>query len=412
MSKIVKISDIKEPQSYLYDARMMVYCYVLYIEPRIGKGPFRLFITDFSTNNCVYNGYSNIQVMEAFDLSPDQMFQVDVYDERMKEFLLSYSRVKGEVLNIPAGESVNLSELGIIALIHFKPKMYNNSLEGKAIEIEVLNKNYISNNSSSPKLNDLCREISNKFPKDKKKILTTILPLQFYDLNLLKEDEVPPDNSQLYRSSQIQVENTVNNISTGYGKGFYVKDEVNEMVPGNAYLDDMVDDPDNSSHSFDNARILPGQSRKRDETSSLGIYSDNSFTVEDICKMDLTVDNMVYPITAILMDTIPSDLSHLIVKCCEMVHGKLKLSDPILRPLEMIFCSHPATFLNNMNSLRVFIEPEQFLDLLDTPIELLYAKPELIQQKLESIKRKKSQYNIYKKKIVLGDSSIVIWCTK
>lgn len=412
MSKIVKISDIQEPQSYLYDVRLMAYCYVLYIEPRIGKGPYRLFITDFSTNNCVYNGYPNVQVMESFDLSPDQMFQIDVYDERMKEFQNSYSRVKGESLNIPAGETVDLSGLGIIALIHFKPKTYNSSLEGKAIEIEVLNKSYISNNSSSPKLNDLCRELSNKFPKDKKKILTSILPLQFYDINLL-QDNIPHDNSQLYRKGQIQVENTVNNITTVYGKGFFVKDEVSEMVPGNEYLDDMVDDPENSSHSFDNRRILPDQSGKtREENSSLGIYSDSSFTIEDICKMELTVDNMVYPITAVLMDTIPSDPTHLVVKCCEMVHDKLKLSDPILRPLEMIFCSQPVSFLNNSNSLRVYIEPEQFLDLLDTPIELLYAKPELIQHKLESIKRKKSQYNIYKKRIPLGDSSIVVWCTK
>lgn len=418
-----------EPSEYIPGSRnRSIFVHLLRIEPPFDKTPYRIYVTDFTANIRV-RPHLHPLIPQEFNLDPTQILQIDVYEERFEEFKQFYNKFKGNRENLfPIDRPINVDQLGIIAKLTFKVRMFNGGLEGRALQLRMVSENDRKEHAFAA-LKALCSHmkarpinhssIPNTISSRSLLAISSFQPSQrletyiHHRVNNQLMDGVYsqyPD-SQLPNGSPNSSKSPKNSLPVISLDAQPKQENVGDYVPGNIYSDDIddIDDSDDISEDLfvpNNASLQASSVSAQD---SIRFRDSHQYTIPEICAMDQTVDNIIYPVNAVVKGIIPQDFSHICVKNYQFTNN-LELSDPCLRPIQLILSN--SDFLNNKNSIKVHFTVQKVKEMFDSPIELLYAKPEIIETKLLDLMKTETDYYIYKQQVKVGDSSIVVWCSK
>lgn len=126
-------------------------------------------------------------------------------------------------------------------------------------------------------------------------------------------------------------------------------------------------------------------------------------------------DERIYLVKGTCIGTIPEDVSHVCVKGYEVKGHKITTTDPRINPILILLAevqTDSVSFVKQDDILRIELTPEQFIESLDSPIEIIYTSD--ITNLYRNLVGRSLTLRIYQQLVPLNfcSGSIPIWRCK
>lgn len=371
-----------------------IFCLGLFINIA-ASGPCRLFVTDFTVNPRVSNSYVDSYFIDEFEIPTEQIFQIDVYKEKLKLLIDEYETRFGEPL-FDSGPPFRISNKICILKASVVLKKFNNILEGRAKSIRLVS----DEDMTSENLQKLYTNLG-KLPKDffidNMTRAKTVIPNEFYKKIMSFSKDINPTTVEIPVNSDGSTNanfnansNTDSIINDSQPRQTYVKTEetTESMIPDTLFPADYL----NTGERLSDTDTLQGETEmesqnhvrnRSQENSRISLYQ-NYYSIKQLNDYhNHDIDNEVYRVKGIILGYNPGDWSHVCIKKYEHNSAKNKtlLSDPYMRNLELILCdqsppnNQEGVLLNSDNSITVVLDQKQITQALNIEaIESAYTK--------------------------------------
>lgn len=436
--KVCKVSEL--PMTLLVadtPVFRVFYGLVLSITVPNGPSPYRLLITDFTSNSQVLFPTFASDELKA-QHQPGSILQVDVYTNRMTEIRKLYESAVGDTLLPPTFSPLETFDVvNKLCIVRFttRMKVFKNSLEGRAQKAELIT-------ATSPDWN---------FQTQLRDLALKIATSRVYERVGQRWNRVVPESIQKEINSRIESSRSQNgavgnmsNNSSGYDlgneghmNGSSVGDTSNvdmnatqqgswsestsQSNPSQPHANDRPPrsfDPKVISDSLTQERLEGGivphdtfkeyllgddsedeeESRPSNSTYQSAnhddfiTYNENNnstlletgitrlYNVRDLANQNRHNSGKVYHVKGLIIGTSPDDLSHLCAK--EYIDNTeyLMIGDPKLRSLQILLADLEAIsepFIGQDRILKIQISPKQIHELFDSPTEMLYISDKI-----------------------------------
>lgn len=362
----------------------------------VGKGPYRIIVTDFTVNFLIHDKFSREKSTSIKSLPYGSLLQLDAYSGEFLILRRQYHVTMGMPLTaeqfIPSANIVD--KLCIVRAV-VKPKVYNNCLEAKAQLFEVLDRRsrYWK---TEPNLKALVQNLA-RYPE----LLSLINEYVRKDaIPRFIMKEVFPEESGGYDSFDEFDETQRGEWSVEKSGDSLRGEQLGDLVPGYVFQGDDSEDEDEEEPDEDEEEPDEGQNDSQNESQDQG--SDLSLEALlmsgkhpspklplpiptgqplgydfDIVSVNTAnkLEHAEHPVRAIFAGTIPRDISHICAKGYNM-EGQVK--DPHLMPLEILLVDESVDqteglFVSQENLIKLSVSPDQLLDLFGVEVERLYT---------------------------------------
>lgn len=394
------IKDLPDPSNSLRGTvYRSIYCFCLFMNIT-NNGPFRLFVTDFTSNPLIANSYVKSHYIEDFEIPIDFIFQVELFKEVWKPFLQDYEVTYGEKL-IDMGERppFRLSKKLILLNLNIQLKTYNGVVEGKARRLRLINE-LDRGNEHLQRLYVALTQLPRTFFIGNLDRARTILPPNYItrvlngdtasiSLDQKGENNTRPNKRTWNYEPQIKKEA----YETEIPDTLFPSDYVNSSEPENE--DEKNHYLESVESSFDNAKLV-----------------ETKWLKENINAPD----GKIYKVLCRIVGVVPDDWSHLCSKHYMITQDSMHpiLSDPLMSMLELLIRdeAEKETFISGQQLMRVYLDPSDILDSLEYPsIESAYIN--LAKCNKRKLSNKTHLFKLYlKSKTLESGKEIAFWSAK
>lgn len=402
-----------------------IYCLGLFINIA-ATGPCRLYVTDFTTNPRVSNPFFESYYIEEFEIPPEQIFQIDVYQEKLQVLINDYERRYNEPLfEQDARPPFRISDKMCILRATVVLKKFNNVLEGRAKSIRLINKEELLDNENLQTLYaNICK-----------------LPKEYLKENLTRARNVIPDRhlgpilpSFERRSPRINEHNEVNVkvdtesvIHDSQPRETYVKTEeaTENMIPDTLFPNDYSNTAQQSLDADTFQQEDEAEPENANSNHATYLQQPHSQKAYYSLKQlndyhSYGIDNEVYRVKGKILGCNPSDWSQICIKKYEheAEKNKIVLSDPYIRSMEIILCDQiplngqEEILLDSDNSITIVLDQAQVSQALNIEaIELAYTKIPDLNKK--SFTNEVVEFELYKKLVNINtNNQFLIWTAR
>lgn len=417
-----------------------IFCFGLSINIS-SSGPSRLLVTDFSSNPLISNSFRGSYFIEEFEIPVEQIFQIDLYQEKLNVLIKEYElNFRDSLFDASPAPPFRISDKVCILKASVVLKKYNNVLEGRARKVRLVNNGDLGDDNLK-KLFSRLSKLPASFFNDNMDKIKKVIPNIYYEKALsdlkdqgssqtkrtvngaLSGSNLPSQNqgSQAYSSQATQFpikrENVTNIISESQpGQGSIKCEEISEtVVPDTLFAEDYFNSDDENLPEFGNSQ--PPQVSQNILNIPQGYHSIKQLNE----SFSNSIDNEIYRIKAKVIGSNPDDLSYICVKTYkhQMRDNKILLSDPFMRSLELIICdqstrsgNEDVILLEMDNFMTIYLDGEQLLKSFDfDSIESAYTKlPQLIDK---SFKSSFVELELFKKFVKINDGDqLLVWSAR
>lgn len=402
-----------------------IFCLGLFINIA-ASGPCRMFVTDFTNNKLISNSYIDSYFIDEFEIPTEQIFQIDLYKEKLKSLIDEYEAKFDEVLFDPgAAPPFRISDKICIVNVSVMLKKFNNVLEGRARSIRLVNEADMANEKLQKLFTNLT-QLPNSFFIENIARAKQVIPNTFYSRILDKTSNINTKPAASSTSESV--------INDSQPRQTYVKTEetTEAFIPDTLFPDDYQNNLDrlpevrnsqplarNESQSQNQKQVNNNQNESQNLYQSEGITSQKYYSLKQLNDNYTTdVDNEIYRVKGKIVGYSPSDWSYICIKKYENKMNKISLSDPSIRDLELTICDQVAIsnleeiLLDSDNSITVFLDKEQIIQALNlNAIESIYTSISELNDK--SFTDNVVEFELYKKFInVNATNKFLVWTVR
>lgn len=401
-----------------------IYCLGLFINIA-ATGPCRLYVTDFTTNPRVSNLFFESYYIEEFEIPSEQIFLIDVYQEKLKVLINDYEkRYKEPLFEQEARPPFRISNKLCILRATVVLKKFNNVLEGRAKSIRLINKEELLDNEKLQTLYANICKLPKEFLKENLTRARNVIPDRYLETVLPSFENTNPAINE-FNEVNLKVD-TESVINDSQPRQTYVKTEeaTENMIPDTLFPNDYS----NTAHQLADADTFQQEEAEAENANSHHAgHSQQPHSQKAYYSFkqlndyhSYGIDNEVYRVKGKILGFNPSDWSQICIKKYEhdAVKNKIILSDPYIRNMEIILCdqmplnNQEEILLDSDNSITIVLDQAQICKALNIEaIELAYTKVSELNKK--SFISEVVEFELFKRLVNINtNNQFLVWSAR